>query len=218
MKNILTNHRGFSFVELITVVAIIGIMSVATTVGFGTLRETLVLNETAGVIQDLVKRAELEVLRGDYEKVTIHFNEHYLVIDQEVEGATLSLSYAPDILNTPAGSLTKKARTGEILSIDTVDGILPIDVSSFEAAAQQEWEYTLQSGSDTSNVIRLTHFNINREDQNLRLTVDQTGGPYTLEIEAPYAKKIYTENSTVVNGFTITLDDGENTKDLTLGT
>ena len=216
-KSQITNYKsnGFTLVELMVVVAIIAIMSVAGVVGFKYMGDTMRTKEVAGVITDTVKKAELEILKNDYKKSTIHFLQNYLVIVSEPETASLNLDYGSGCLTTTeSGSqnLIKEDGEGSLLEAITVP---PIDLSvcnGFDTATETEWRYQLRTGGKVSAVVRFIHFNLNRvEPSEITLSADTS---QTLVIEAPYAKKTVTGSDSTVS-LTLTSPEGH-TETLTI--
>ena len=179
---------GFSLVELMVVVAIIAIMSVSVSVGFRYMGDTLRTKQVAGIISDTVKKAEMEVLRGDYKKNTIQFTAGYLVITSEPENTSLELRLdGTDIKTSDTGVLTKRDGEGKVLGVRSFNGTPPEPVD-FVPSPETEWQYQLTSGDEISPIIRFIHFNVEREKlENAVQLSNIIGGPLT--IEAPYAKK-----------------------------
>ena len=58
--------KGFSLLEIMVTVAIIGVMAGSVVVGFNSFGDTVRVRETAGVLTDTVKRLELETIRRDF--------------------------------------------------------------------------------------------------------------------------------------------------------
>ncbi|MDH5597223.1 MAG: prepilin-type N-terminal cleavage/methylation domain-containing protein, partial [Candidatus Peregrinibacteria bacterium] len=87
------SNKGFSLLEIMVVVAIVGIMAGSVVVGFNAFGNTIRTRETAGVLSDLLKGFELETIRRDYQKLTIQFEPAYLVVEADAEGTTLPLEW-----------------------------------------------------------------------------------------------------------------------------
>lgn len=208
---------GFTMVELMVVIAIISIMSVASVLGFGYLGDTLKTREVAGILVDLIKQEELKILRGDFNKATIHFLKNYVVIEEAEEG------YKPELLKlesscgeggknyeigyTPAvsGVLTQKDGDGKIVDIKRVEsGKECID---FTGSTDKEWDYSLNESEEFSESLRFIHFNIQREDLNNPISITDGAGS-RIELSAPYGKKIiYDSNGISQAKISLTVTD-----------
>jgi prepilin-type N-terminal cleavage/methylation domain-containing protein len=185
--------KGFSLIELIVVISIIAIVSVSGVVGFRQMGDTLRTREAKGIIEDTIKKIELEILKEDYKKSTIHFMSDYLVIVSEPKDATLSLTFNfPNNIDYDAGNLIKTDGDGGRLEIKTVTAGNE-NITDFGNSAETEWQYQLSSGGGVSDVIRFVHFNINRENPS---GITLSGGEgRTVAIEAPYVKKTITDGT-----------------------
>ena len=206
--------KGFSLVELIVVIAIIATLSVSSFVGFGYLGDTLKVKEVASLLQDTVKQEELKILRGDFTKSTIHFLKDYMVIDEEVEGATLSLKFLEAECTSPgsgyqmqydeaeASNLIKNDKDGASLGIESVTKNDKSGCIDFTQSKDIENAYQLISSGKYSNIIRFVHFNIKRDSSSLAEITEAAKSK--IEIRAPYGKKyIYKGDGTSVNNVTI---------------
>jgi four helix bundle protein len=206
------NKKGFSLVELIVVAAIIAIMSVSGVVGFRYMGDTLRTKEAAGVITDTVKKAEMEIMREEYAKNTIHFLSDYLVIVSEPADKSLGLTVSDCTegrqLNYGSnGNLVKTDGDGNRLEIKTVASGTNDCIIDFPSSDETEWRYQLTDSSspDTkfSDIIRFIHFNVDRVNLS---DIKVTGGEgKTVAIEAPYGKKTITDGT-----FNLTVTSPEN--------
>ena len=196
MKNKISKIKGFSLAELIVVVAIISIMSVSGVVGFRYMGDALRVKEVKGLITDTIKKAELEIIREDYTKNTIHFLEDYLIIVSETEDKELDLNLNMDmdcVEQDDDGNLIKTDGDDNRLAIDTVLATDTYVCEDFNISDEIEWRYQLTrsagSNKEVSEIIRFIHFNINRETPS-GIAIDPTSDvEETMIIEAPYAKK-----------------------------
>jgi len=198
-------NKGFTLIELLVVVAIMGIIAVSVVIGFNSFGNTIRVRETAGVLTDTIKKLELETIRRDYKKNTVHFETDYLVVESEVEGQTgkenFSLEWIKDgncaadeelkINNTSSSTvyLAQRDQYGNNMEISS----FPSNESkciNFSTSDEIEWQFQLFQGSELSKVIRFIHFNVRRG-----ITIDPvtitSGNGYILEISAPYAKKVF---------------------------
>lgn len=223
MINPCKKSQAFSLVELLVTISIIAVMAVSTTVGFRYLGDTLRTKQAAGVITDTIKRLELELLQNEYEKSRIYFATDYLVVVSEVEGSTLVLTWnqvdtdnnCPEIGIGSDGNLTKSNEDSEIIAVSTVSAETEV-CQDFNGSSDREWNYQIMSGSEESDIIRLIHFNVNRENPS-GITIDSN--TVTLEISAPYAKKrFYDENGDLISSLSINIlsSDEERTEELTI--
>lgn len=206
------------------VVAIMAIMASTVVIGFNSFGQTIQLQETVGVITDRVKALELETIRRDYQKNIINFEENFMVVESKVVDATLELDYkgigvgcdpeevALGIENVSGTvQLAKRDSEGNNLEITpyTSDETACID---FSEADEDEWRYQLFNTSEKSHEIRLIHFNI-RRDLGSELPKIKSGTNYTLEISAPYSKKVfYDDDVETIETVELTLElveDGE---------
>ncbi|MBN1258710.1 four helix bundle protein [Candidatus Peregrinibacteria bacterium] len=195
---------GFSLIELIVVVSIISIMSVSAVVGVRYMGGTMRVKQAAGYIGDVIKRAEMEALRGDYKKNTIHFTENYLVIVSEPEDKVTGLTFsgANIIQYGYDGILTKTDGEGRDIEVRTVvkDGS---DTVNFTASSEIEWAYRLSFSGGRSEIIRFIHFSLEREKPENTVQLSNGSSPQ-LVIEAPYAKKYLSDGSA---SFTLEVSD-----------
>ncbi len=211
------------------VISIMAIMSVTVVVSFNGLAEKIRVKETAGVIKDLIKQLELEVLNDDYQQNIIHFESDFLVVKSQAKGSNLTLNYegmSPDGCEVNAVGLSVSDVEGEVELHRNDDKGNPLEVTTlseqelhcveFQSSKKLEWAFQLKSESDTSNVIRLIHFNLNR--YNLKHTVQiESGNEYELVIEAPYAKEHFLlDNEKFLDAVILTVTDGQETENVQL--
>jgi prepilin-type N-terminal cleavage/methylation domain-containing protein len=185
--------QGFTLIELLVVVTIIALMSVGAVVGFGKMGDTMRTKEAASAVKDIVKKTELEILKEDYKKSTIHFLSDYIVIVSEPENVNLNLDYGIGCLTTTettSQNLIKKDDKGNLLESLTIPP-LPT-CTGFQESNETGWQYQLRTGGSVSNVVRFVHFNLNRTEPSRIILSDTTK---TLTIEAPYAKKTISDSS-----------------------
>lgn len=231
--------RGFSLVELLVVISIVAVLSVSTVVGFSTLGDALRLREVTGILSDQVRQSELKVLRGDFEKVIIHFLPNYVVMEEhekfnEDDLMTIVLDpddpicvdgdgddTGPQIVLSDSGNLTQKDENEEPLELEAAGaGAQCID---FMESSEIEWNFKLTSGNESSNTLRLIHFNVKRDDSPSILNISE-GSFSRVEISAPYGKKrlyLYddvTDSYTLVNTLDITVqnEDGDSQNTITI--
>lgn len=194
--------KGFSLLEIIIVIAIIAIMSTTAVVSFGSFDQTLKVKETGEVIQDTVKRLELEVSRGQYFKNRLVFEKDFLAVESQEENAILPLNYlglgegscnADEIaLEIGEGEapvyLRKIEENGNDLEIKVEKFNKTTCIKDFMMAKEREWGYQLFTENQKSNIIRLIHFNLNRSNLMDPIRIE-SGTEYTLELKSPYGKK-----------------------------
>ena len=205
-------HRGFSLVELIVVISIISVLSVSTVVAFNVFGEALKAKEVAGVITDKIKAAELLVLKGDYQKIDVHFFENYLVLVESPENTDLNLTLGGEcnqngeghnVATTDTGNLHKKDESGNGLGISSLSNSQVC--APFKDTEEAEWRYQLVQGDQVSSLIRFVNFNIDSD-----FTLGVAAAKYRLEIEAPYAKKtLYVDNVAQTTATTLTIQNAE---------
>lgn len=159
---------------------------------FNKVGDILRAKQGGGLIQDIISQADGQILRGEYDKITIRFLANYLVIEYEPEGA--QLDYLTWNTNTivigESGTLTKKDTAGRQLSLETA-ATGAIDISGFTGVSTLEdgWQYQLKNGGNISKIIALRHFNVNREQASSQTNpLALTPTDIVLTIEAPYAK------------------------------
>jgi len=95
--------KGFSLVELLVVIAIIAILAVSATAGLGLLGNILKVRQVTGIMGDIIKQEDLKVLRGDFEKATIHFLSDYIVIEEMPKDVDLDFRFEKDPICTEKG-------------------------------------------------------------------------------------------------------------------
>ena len=197
--------KGFSLIELTVVVGIMSVLGTATIAGFNYFGDSIRAGEVVGIIRDTIRQAELSILKGDYRQVNIHFMNHYLILEQVVEGASLDLNLevacsqdgrAGHNLTGDAGALNTLDEAGRLIEVTA----LPL-CANFEKSLESEWQYQLISGQARSNIIRFVHFNLGTSFALSPLVP----ASYRLEIEAPYAKKRFYANDVLTAG-TATID------------
>ena len=198
MPSIKSHSAGFSLVELIVVIAIMGILSFSSVVGFGYLGDILKVNEVNSVLQSVVKLEELKVLRGDFEQSTVNFLKDYIVIDQELKDSSLKLQlvkgmgkcseYQLKFLNK--GNLKKLDKNGKILNIKSVNNDKFSNCIDFTSSKQTELSYQLVDSGKFSNIIKFVHFNLKRDDLKNPISITEGMGS-KIEIKAPYGKKYF---------------------------
>jgi prepilin-type N-terminal cleavage/methylation domain-containing protein len=220
--------KGFSLVEIMVVVAIMAIMASGVVIGFGSFEKTVRVRETAGVITDTIKNLELEMVRRDYVKQTVHFKKNYLVSEAEPENKALSLTYVGASPSCAADEerLTAENSTGlspiYLAQRDALGNNLKIDVIpastnksvcvKFLNSKETEWDYQLFKGSDVSQTVRFIHFNIRRGEDVSQLATITSGNNYKLQISAPYADKEFYNGVTLEAGevkLTVENSDGQ---------
>lgn len=220
--------KGFSLLEIMVVVAIIGIMASSVVIGFNSFGETVRTQETAGVITDTLKNFELEMIRRDYVKQTIHFAEQYLVAEAQVESQTLDLEWNGQgacpageeelkIINSASPApvyLAQRDQYGNNIEINAFTGNTDTVCIDFTESGETEWQYQLFTGSDRSQIIRFIHFNIRRGDSEIA-TIQ--GNNITLEMTAPYASKEFLIDGSPPSGpVEITVQNGGDPVTITL--
>lgn len=232
LKTISSKLSGFSLVELLVVVSIIAILSISSIVGFGYLGDMLKARQATGLLADIVKQEELKVLRGDFDKVVVHFFKNYLVLESYVGDEAYKLTKgvtdcsADDVnLELPGdGNLTQKDEDGGIIKIETVVAPPPppstYKCAEFYGSEETEWNYQFTGDNGISNQVRFVHFNIQRESVSSPLSISIHAGS-RVEILAPYGKKkVYDENGDLRDDpndpVILTLGNDGSTNDLTL--
>ena len=223
--------KGFSLVELLVVVSIIAVLSISSIVGFGYLGDTLRAREVTGLLSDLIKQEELKVLRGDFETVTINFLTEYVVIEEQERGASMELVLGSDcgdgsyeISWTNGGNLIQKDGEGAVMKIKSV--IAGSECVEFKNSEEIEWNYQLTNGDDFSNIVRFTHFNLQRDKPDNPISITSavdlvlginptSGGDSRIEITAPYGKKrIYYSDESVESVDITAEDENGNSQDI----
>lgn len=212
-------------------VAIISIMSGSVVIGFNSFADTVRVRETAGVITDRIKNLELEMIRRDYLKQTIHFEPDYLVAEAQVEnqntdlllswnrqGACAEGEEELEIENKSAETiyLAKRDQDDNNMEIKAITpGLVTKECISFKNSEEGEWQYQLFEGGSQSQTIRFLHFNIRRGDDNNLPAINSND--YTLEITAPYASKTFYDDDTLTTDpVTITISNEDSTEDIFL--
>ncbi len=224
--------QGFSLLEIMVTVAIISIMAGSVVVGFNSFGQTVRVRETAGVISDTVRNLELEMIRREYDKQTLRFEEDFMLLESEVENQNLTLSWKGVGGSCPAGQgwmeidntgspdtifLAKRDQYDNNLEIIPIGaGVLSIYCENFSDSEENELRFQAFKGSDKSQVIRFKHFNIRRSD--LSDPAEITAGTnYSLEISAPYGTKQFFNNGAPEMGTVeLTLSTEDSSETITL--
>lgn len=187
-------NTGFSLAELIVVVSILGVLGTGVMVGWNSFGSAVKAKEVVGMIEDIIRESEAAVLKGDYEKVTLHFRENYLVLEESISEASLTLNLGtctngePAVTAVQAGTLQKTNESGQSVRVQTISASGSECVISFETAPEREWRYQLISDGAQSSIIRFAHFNLGTSFE-LRTADGGSPASYRLEIIAPYGKK-----------------------------
>ena len=199
IKNI-NKKAGFTLIELVVVTGIVGVMSVAGIIGFKSMQETIVDQQSVKVVQDLIDRTKLEVLQGESEGSKLYVDQgEYMIVETVPSGAVLGLSFDPttnELSITSDAKLYKKDKDGNVLSLETVVDGYEFEVTDFDESDETEWHYQLVSGSDYSPVVKFVHFNVNRENPKTTTISAVTDLSY-VEYLPPYNNPaFYKENDT----------------------
>ena len=210
-------------------IAIISIMAGSVVIGFNSFGQTVRVRETAGVITDTLSNLELEMIRREYSKQTVHFEEDFIVIEAQPESPELTLNWKGmggdcnsdmgwmEIDNTGSPDtifLAQRDEYGNNVEIVPIGAGLVVDKCvDFYESDETQWLFQLFKDSKKSQAIRFMHFNIRRSDlaANAKITA---GTDYTLEISSPYAAKQYYLNDVPANGtveLTLSTEDSSET-------
>ena len=231
-KNYSFARKGFTMVELLVVVGIIAVMSVSAVVGFGYIGDILRARETTGFLADIIKQEELKILRQDFEKSEISFLKDYVAIDEWKSDYDLNL-YLKKNENCPEGysfeygndgNLIKKNSNGNIIDIKRVKKDA-VDCVEFKNSEETEWICQITENSKYSNVLRLTHFNIRRDNLSNPIYISEGEGS-KIKIMSPYGKKlVYSSDGVLMDDpskdgysvrITVTDENGKSSDSLSL--
>ena len=152
MKIFKENH-GFSMAELMVVITIIAVMTIGAVVGFRGTGDTLVVRQAAGIIEDTIKIAEMEVMNDEYESNEIHFLPEYIAIVSEVEGSSLDLSIGVinELIAGDEGNLVISDKEGNPIGTQPVE-IGPI-MADFSMGMDLERQYQLSERTETDQTL-----------------------------------------------------------------
>lgn len=198
------------------VIAIISTMSATVVISFGSFSEKIKLQEVAGIVEDTLKRLEMEVFQKDHQKNRVKFESDYLVVESSEKENGLNLEYvgagaedcdAEEIglkidpnTNNPSNvaQMIKKDGHGNHLEIKSYNDTTT-ECFNFLKAKETEWNFELWTPTLSSKNIRLIHFNINRESDVEKIELAE-GKDYILEISAPYATKALFKKEEEIQG------------------
>ena len=201
--------------EIIVVIGILTIMGSSTVIGFGALGKSLKVGELSGMIADVIKKAELEVLGDEYAKTIIYFERDYLVMISQPKEKALSLVWEGQgggcglgeerLTSTSGGNLTKRNADGATMDAFTITPPLALCEDFPVSGGDREWQYLIKDGGDISETVRFVHFNIVSSLADA-FYIDEND--YRLEISAPYAsKKLYDGGELSSSAASLTIHD-----------
>jgi len=213
--------RGFSLVELMVTVAIIAIVSGTAYVGLGSFRESVIVQQSIEVLKDTLYIVEQEIVRDEYERATIYFDEEYLRVYAEPEDASLNLDFQPacpddvGVVTSDMGQL-KKRNEKVTIRIKNVNG--DSDCGNFMTSEDLKWEWQMFYNGNVSPNVRYIHYNPNRDTtSDLTITNDDSGFGSYMVIEGPYVSKSFFDSTgTEVDELTLTLTDDDNEEIFTI--
>ena len=159
----------------------------------------------------------------------IHFQPDYIVMEEHEkfnEDDLMTIVLEPDnpicandgalIVLSDSGNLTQKDENEELLELEAAGA--GAQCINFMESSEIEWNFKLTSGNESSNTLRLIHFNVKREDSGSLLHIS-TGSGARIEISAPYGKqRIYYDTGALVNTLDITVqnEDGDSLNTITI--
>lgn len=211
MKKINKSNKGFTLAEIMVVVFILAIMSTTTYVGFGSFRESIIVEQSTEVLRDIVEKVEQDHIQGKYNKSTIYFKALYLIIISEPVNMTLNLNVDSACNNNNIGVTSRVGGQLKKQYDNSSSGAFNLlentnECEDFINSKNTEWKYSLSDGGEISPIIRFIKYNPDIES-NTFLTV-KSGIDNYMVIEGNYLNKTFFDSSdSPISNITITLTD-----------
>jgi len=206
MKREVLINKGFTLVEMMVVIAIISIMATGVVVGLGPVTDYVRLQQTVGVVEDLIHAEDLKIQRGDTLQAEVHFLTDYLVIEESTTDTGLSLTPGP----CPGGYGATMGSDGNLIT-RTGEGVfmemIPVTsgdtkcVKDFGSSGDTEWNYQLTQDGQVSPLVRFVHFNPDYENPANAVQINTSGSNAdTLVLKAPYLQKMIYSGGNLIQG------------------
>lgn len=190
---------GFTFVELMVVIAIMSVMAGAVTVGWHSFADFIAVRNAAGNMEDILSELEREVIAEDVKKTSVRFEDSYLLADSKKVAAKLSLEWEKVLVaddDCTIGDIKFRSPvTAQFFAYDA-EGNPLFDSVPLQADEEfcvnpleykkRELVYELQTDKDFSNSARIFPLNLGLSGSNDIYLEDND---YRLEISRPYGQK-----------------------------
>ena len=209
--------KGFSLVELIVVVAIMGIMATAAFVRMGNTTDNNSVRGAGDIIKDTIQNAELQTLREEdgLSEIRIHFLEDYLVQEEFYGEKSPNMEIdevcSGGVILKESGMIFKRTDKGELfdMTITSASESNPLSIcSDFLNSIQREWMYHLEN-DENKRIIRFIHFNAERKGGGLRISIRDLEPDTFLSITPGIKKVMVVDGEPVTGKFTLTLNNKE---------
>lgn len=215
-------------VEMMVVIVIIAIMSVAATVGWKQAQSSTDMNRAGGVIKDIIRNTGLELSGDEYKTATISLLPDFLVIEYEQNDTELGLLWDESkcegcggLVSSDTGRLMKGVygiKTAYSLGAESNAGSISNVrcIPDFYDTQDIRWNYRLNSDSMTSSLISIVHFNLNRSANNfVSISNNGTFTPKVV-IKNGGIKSFFNSNGERTDKLIITYTNNEKTDSVTI--
>ena len=209
----LPNHRGFTLIELMVVIAISVIVFSAAAVGLGNTTDNRPLDESAEHVKDVVQQVEMKALQ-DLTRAEIEFLPGCLVIDEQYGDApAVDLNHTcpspmEGFVVRSNGRLTKETDLHGITSSAEIFASAdePVEICfEFDSASDTQWVYRLRTDSG-ERTIRFVYPGLTRDFE----PVIETGGDdLRLVIQSSGVSKQFLKNGDTVQEMTLILRNAD---------
>lgn len=222
---------GFTFVELMVVVAIMAILAGTVSVGWHSFSDFIAFQNATGTIEDILDEITTDHLRDEYKETSVWFESEYLLVDSVSHEARLTLGWekvSAAVGDCAVGDIKLKSPVTAQFFANDGEGNPLFDSVPLQADEEfcidpleykeREMVYELQTDEDFSNRLRV--FPIDRSFSGSGgITIEPNS--YRVDILQPYPRKRRYENGILLDkdataSITVRLQGSEETADFLL--